>query len=215
VSPRPADPAAELARVYDASAVAYDALPAHRDPSPPFAALRERFASSLAQGPVLDAGCGNGRDLPFFAARGLEPVGLDLSTGMLTIARSRFAGPLIQGDLRALPFADGAFTGVWACASLLHLKKVDLPQALAEIGRVLQAEGLLAAVVKAGHGERWEPNRYGDGERFFAFYEPSELDAALTAAGFAPLETRQVEIGDTDWLLSLARCGRSSSSVAR
>ena len=34
------------------------------------------------------------------------------------------------GDLENLPFDDNSFDGIWACASLLHMPKSNLPKVL-------------------------------------------------------------------------------------
>jgi ubiquinone/menaquinone biosynthesis C-methylase UbiE len=195
-----------MREVYDESAAEYDRLPGHRDPAPPFKRLRAEFAALVRpQGAILDAGCGNGRDLPFFAEEGFAPTGLDLSPGMLALARGRFAGPLVEGDLRALPFAADTFAGVWACASVLHLLKADAPQALAEFTRVLEPAGQLGLAVKAGDGEAWEENRYGEGKRFFARYRPQELRDLVAGAGFDVFALREEQMPLTAWLVLLAR----------
>jgi 8-oxo-dGTP pyrophosphatase MutT (NUDIX family) len=101
---------------------------------------------------------------------------------MLREARAWGAEPLVQADARALPFAPGALDGAWACASLLHLPKVELPVALAEIRRAL-GHGHVCLVMKRGEGESWREDGRG-GRRFFAYYHPAEVELALERAGF-------------------------------
>ncbi|HEY6146196.1 MAG TPA: methyltransferase domain-containing protein [Thermoanaerobaculia bacterium] len=63
--------------------------------------------------PILDLCCGNGRHSILFAERGFVPVGLDLSASQLEAARTQTPPlPLVRGDMRALPFADGSFRSV-------------------------------------------------------------------------------------------------------
>ncbi|MCI0476889.1 MAG: class I SAM-dependent methyltransferase, partial [Anaerolineales bacterium] len=85
---------------------------------------------------VLDLGCGPGRDIELLRQRGYHVVGADLSLGMLREARARVGGALWCGDMRDLGCASQAFDGVWLCATLLHLPRVDAPRALAEVRRV-------------------------------------------------------------------------------
>jgi SAM-dependent methyltransferase len=57
---------------------------------------------------VLDLGCGTGRHARLLAARGIDVVGLDVAAAFLRVAAG--AGlPLLRGDARALPLADGSF----------------------------------------------------------------------------------------------------------
>jgi len=60
---------------------------------------------------VLDLACGAGRHLARLRDRGYEATGMDLSAVLLAEARQRpgLARALVRGDMRALPFADGAF----------------------------------------------------------------------------------------------------------
>lgn len=130
---------------------------------------------------VLDLGCGPGRDIEWLRARGYRTTGADLSLGMLREARARVGGALMCGDMRALSCAPQSFDGVWLCAALLHLPRVDAPRALAEARRVLHAMRPLYVAAQQGEGEQWSEAR---GARFFAYYQPDELAALIRLAGF-------------------------------
>jgi SAM-dependent methyltransferase len=104
-------------------------------------------------GAVLDAGCGHGWWLRRLAAEGVEPGrlhGLDLLPARVTAARAAVPGAAVrEGDLRALPYGDGAFTAVFAFTVLSSLGgRPALAQAVAELWRVLAPGGVLVA---------WEP----------------------------------------------------------
>ena len=81
-------------------------------------------------GPVLELGVGTGSIALPIAAAGIEVVGVDLSAGMLGVARERaeLAGlelDLRQGDMRSPP-VDGAFPLVLIpFRSLLHMETDD------------------------------------------------------------------------------------------
>ena len=149
---------------------------------------------------VLDAGCGSGRDLCWMLERGLEVVGGDLSVALLATARqSAPGGRVVRLDLQRLPLADGSFGGAWACASLLHLPRRQLPLALAELARVLQPGGALFLGMKRGKGEGW--TNTGGGRRFFTYVETDELIELVEAQGFAPNKMWRGEV----WVDILAR----------
>ena len=62
---------------------------------------------------VLDVGCGSGLTLVLAAQRGATPSGLDISPGLLGIARERLpAADLREGDMESLPHRDAAFDAV-------------------------------------------------------------------------------------------------------
>jgi ubiquinone/menaquinone biosynthesis C-methylase UbiE len=52
---------------------------------------------------VLEVGCGTGHFTRWFASRGLQTVGLDISAAMLAEARRRSSAPLVLGDATRLP----------------------------------------------------------------------------------------------------------------
>ncbi len=108
------------------------------------------FAGFPPEGAVLDAGCGTGSLARAMAARwpGRRVVGIDIAEPYVAYARgeTRTAPPVFEhGDLTALPYADGAFTGA---AAQLALNFVPDPlQALHELRRVTRPGGTLAAAV--------------------------------------------------------------------
>lgn len=141
---------AEVAAVYDGWAESYDAEMAkagYRHPSIGLALLA-RYAPRGA-GPVLDAGCGTGLLGDWLGILGLAPVeGLDLSSGMLAVARKKGAyHRLHQLALGGpLPFADGQFqavisTGVFTTG---HVGAEALP----ELARILAVGGPMVLTVK-------------------------------------------------------------------
>jgi len=148
----------------------------------------DRFLNYLKPGGlILDIGCGTGRDMAEFERRGFCAVGVDRSAAMLKIAAQEGATLLVLADSRRLPFAKDVFAGEWACASLLHLPKADLPGALREINRTLR-HGHVYISLKKGEAETWR-SAYGH-KRFFAYYHPAEVELALERAGFHVLDAR-------------------------
>jgi SAM-dependent methyltransferase len=193
---------------YDRIAAAYVARNTG-PPAPEVVDFVDRFAERLPAGAaVLDLGCGPAHETAWLRERGLRAVGADLSSAMLVEARRFTDGPLVQLDMRALPFADGSFGGVWCIASLLHVPKDQAPGVLGEVGRVLAPGGLLALAVQEGEGERWDGGYVEGVERFFARYSAAEMRAALRAARFAvDASEHVVATGSTTrtWLRFLSR----------
>ena len=140
----------------------------------------DAFATLMpARGLILDLGCGAGRDLAAFQERGFRVVGADLSWGLLCEARQRVDSPLVQADMRALPFANNRFDGIWLCASLLHIPRPQAPGVLAGVRRLLGLSSTLFVSVKQGQGEAWHDEQ---APRYFTYYEPDEIRQMLAEA---------------------------------
>jgi ubiquinone/menaquinone biosynthesis C-methylase UbiE len=171
-----------------------------------FAALETSFDAALPSGAVVaDMGCGPGLDAARWANRGHRVVGLDLSAGMLAVARERLAGRLVQADLRANPFGDGRFDGIWCVAALLHVPEVDTVTVLTAFRRTLRRTGTLALVTALGDGERFEDVPYAPGERrWFVYRDVDRLVAQLAQAGFVVGHQDQVQGDRRRWSTVLA-----------
>ena len=95
---------------------AYLSLYPHRDEAEAGAGVRLYLERSGVRrtGRVLDLACGAGRHLERLRAAGLEAVGMDLSAPLLreAVRRPGIRGGVVRGDMRWLPFADGAFAGL-------------------------------------------------------------------------------------------------------
>jgi ubiquinone/menaquinone biosynthesis C-methylase UbiE len=94
---------------------------------------------------ILDVGCGTGRLLrrarPCYPLASL--VGVDLAGQMLASATTptKLSVQLVHARAEQLPFPDEVFDLVFTTMSLRHW--TDPPAGIAEIGRVLTAEGAL------------------------------------------------------------------------
>ncbi|MFI9550234.1 class I SAM-dependent methyltransferase [Nonomuraea endophytica] len=98
---------------------------------------------------ILDAGCGSGPLSLALRDRGAIVTGIDVSAGMLELARRRLG---VHADLRVAdldsprPFPDGAFDDVIASLVLHYLE--DWGPTLAELRRVLRPGGRLFVSVE-------------------------------------------------------------------
>lgn len=90
---------------------------------------------------VLDAGCGDGALAVAAAASPLHVIGLDAALPMVEAARVH--GPVVRGDITALPVADASVDAVVMVNVLYHLHRPAI--ALREARRVLRRGGLFVA----------------------------------------------------------------------
>src|ERR1700748_3251064 len=83
------------------------------------------FLALLPQGArILDIGCGSRRDSLYFAQQGFDVVAADPSPAMRKRAAQLTGKPVLDVSFETFDKRN-EFDGIWACASLLHVKKVD------------------------------------------------------------------------------------------
>jgi SAM-dependent methyltransferase len=206
-----------VARLFDAMAETYDDLEPWYEHL--YDVLHTILRDTIGRAPspaarALDAGCGTGFQTTLLADLGWRPYGVDVSAGLLAVARRRLPGAVLTlASVEALPYPDGHFDAVVSCGSTLSF--VDDPAAaVAEMGRVLRPGGrllldcehrpsldLLWTLGSAltgdslGYGvtprEAWRALNQRDGLRLaYPGYGPiwlftgRELRRMLTAAGF-------------------------------
>lgn len=112
---------------------------------------------------ILDVGCGSGRDSVFFANQGFEVVAIDGSRNVIGLAKqtdTRIDWQCLRFDEIAKQNWQNQFTGIWACASLLHVPFDDLPKLLNDLIRCLKSDGILYASFKYGDAEREKDGRF-------------------------------------------------------
>ena len=118
---------------------------------------------------------------------------MDLAEKMLDFAR-RLA-PSVEFrvmDLRKLDFADGTFDGVWANSSLIFIKKKEAGLALGELCRVTKNGGCIFLRFKEGKGEGMAVDRrYGEAEKYTAYYTREELIRLVESSGFSVMLTER------------------------
>ncbi|SFW85980.1 class I SAM-dependent methyltransferase [Amycolatopsis australiensis] len=107
-----------------------------------------QWACGQASGAVLEVAVGTGLNLPWYPA-GVTLTGLDLSSGMLGVARERARQlgrdvTLQQGSAHELPFPDASFDTVVCTFGLCAIP--DPAAAVAEMARVLRPGGRLVLV---------------------------------------------------------------------
>lgn len=137
---------------------------------------------------VLDIPCGTGRFQPIYQELQFAACGMDVSGDMMALAQRRGLRTM-KGDIRDIPFSDGAYD-VAVCVRLLNWFTVSqMQQALAELARVTAG----AVIV----GVRTGPNGNRPGRRLIVHPE-YVFRAAVEAAGLAIDEAHIHEINRRD-----------------
>lgn len=140
---------------YDANAADFIAGTLHVDMSP----LYERFLPLVpVGGRILDAGCGSGRDSQAFLSRGFQVISFDKSWAMVEATTYLTGRKALQLAFEELKF-NAEFDAVWACASLLHVGKKELPSVLTRILKATKPGGIVYMSFKYGDSERTKDSR--------------------------------------------------------
>lgn len=126
------------------------------------AILRE-FTAMLPRGAsVLDWGCGTGRDSRAMLDMGFSVVSTDASPVMCQVAKELFDIEVVCERFDELN-AEGEYDGIWACASLLHVRKPELPAMVCKAHKALKPQGVLYTSFKYGSFEGMRNGRWFTG----------------------------------------------------
>ncbi len=150
----------------------------------------DKFIDLLpSAGRVLDVGCGAGEPIAaYFLQRGLAVTGLDASTTMLEIFRSRLpAADWVNMDMRRLEL-NTRFDGIVSWDGFFHLTQHAQRQVLVRFADHLSHDGALLLTI--GH-EAGEVTGTVEGEAVYhSSLDPNEYRAILAHAGFDKIEIK-------------------------
>lgn len=104
---------------------------------------------------ILDFGCGSGRDTKYFLEHGFRVDAVDGSAELCRIA-SEFTGIQVHQMLFQELQEKEKYDGIWACASVLHVSKIELADILQKMCNAVKADGIIYTSFKYGNfeGER-------------------------------------------------------------
>lgn len=111
-------------------------------------------------GKILDLGCGSGRDSMNFMKLGYEVTSVDGAKKLAKRASVLLGKEVIVSTFEELELKE-KFHGIWACASLLHIKREDLKIVLNNLYNNLDDNGVFYMSFKYGEKEYVDDkNRY-------------------------------------------------------
>lgn len=110
------------------------------DPIGIYASLTQLLGTGNTR--CVEIGCGTGVYAPWLRRRGWDPVGFDISSGMLRYAASRL--PVARADAAHLPLGTSSVDA--AVGVMVHTDMPSYPAVLGEIARVLRPGGIYVHV---------------------------------------------------------------------
>lgn len=154
--------------------------------------LLDRFAERVQSlGPVCDLGCGPGQIGRYLHGRGVDVFGVDLSPGMVELARK--LNPDMEfrtGNMLSLSIPEGSLGGIAAFYSIIHVPREKVTLALGELKRVLRPGGVLLLSFHVGqevlHLDEWEGKKVSVD---FTFFSRSEMEGYLESVGLEVEDT--------------------------
>lgn len=172
-------------------------------------ALFADMVHAAGGGPVADVGCGPGHVTAHLRELGVDAFGIDLSPGMIDVARSDHPGPRFEvGTMTDLPLADASVTALLAFWSLIHVPDDEIPAVLGHFRRVVRPGGPLLLGFHVGDESRLKTQGYGGHPMHVHVHrrQPARLTDWLREAGFTV---------EAQWLLDLDGSRPSAVLFAR
>ena len=183
--------------------------------------LRGRFEGRRR---ILDAGCGHGRNLPYFLRTGFDVYAIDEDPAAVKATRALAAAlaarlpsdNIRQGALHVLPWPDGRMDAI-ICSAVLHFARdaIHFDRMVEEMWRVLGRGGLFFARLASSIGieplltETTGRVRLPDGTDRFVVDEPLlvETTARLGGTLLDPIKTTVVQHqrAMSTWVMSRGR----------
>ncbi|WRZ95587.1 class I SAM-dependent methyltransferase [Streptomyces sp. NBC_01007] len=176
---------------YDTVAVGYadyvrDAIARHRY----VRAALALFADSVRAtggGPVADIGCGPGHVTAHLHALGVDAFGIDLSPGMIDVARRDHPGLRFEvGSMTDLDLPAASVAGLLAWQSLIHVPDDEVPAVIGHFHRALRPGGPLQLLFHVGDESRLKTEGYGGHPMKVHVHrrQPGQVATWLRDAGF-------------------------------
>lgn len=156
-----------------------------------------RYHELLPSGKIIEIGSGSGKDAAALIEMGYEYTGTDASNGLISVAKKRNpSAKFINCTVDKLHFPKGYFDGFWTAATLLHIPKNLIGEALQSIRQVIRPDGIGFISMKAGNGERIDEKT----GRWFSYYSGDEFRDVLEKNKFRIVD-QETKKGDKDWWL--------------
>lgn len=170
-----------------------------------FTQIQNLFLEFLPEGArILDFGCGSGRDTKYFLDLGYQVDAVDGAIELCKAA-SEYTGITVKHMYFQDLDETEKYDGIWACASILHAKKEELPDIIHKMSSATKANGIIYVSFKYGN---FEGKRNG---RYFTDMTENMMTALLAAIPELKVEKQWITgdvragRGDERWLNMILR----------
>lgn len=171
-------------RSYDASATEFARGAESYERFAGLEAAVEAFEAAVPSGEVvLDAGCGGGRDSLKLSQLGRTVIALDFSGSLLGTWSAPANVFKVRADMIIPPIRHTSVGGIWACASLLHLKEDEIAKAVGQFRSLLVPRGVIAVSMKSNGPNGWVTAGDITGPRWQTIVPASWIQSLLVDLG--------------------------------
>lgn len=133
---------------------------------------------------VLDAGCGNGKNIKYFNNK-CKIVGIDNCQGLIELCKEK-GFEVFEADIKNIPFENNIFDYVMSIAVIHHFdKEIDRLSAINEMIRVLKPGGKLLFTVWALESDEYSIKKkfklgdnivkFKESDRYYYIYDKSSF----------------------------------------
>lgn len=170
-----------------------------------FSDIQDRFLALLPDHAfVLDFGCGSGRDTKYFLEKGYVVSATDGSEELCQLA-SEYTGISVRHEYFEQLDEEEVYDGIWACSSILHVKKKDLPDILRRMACAIKDNGIIYTSFKFGDFEGERNGRYFSDFTEESFVRMLEQIPCLKAQDLFITGDVRPGRGDEKWLNLILR----------
>jgi SAM-dependent methyltransferase len=176
---------ADTRESYDTVAVSYAAYTRELLAGLPHVRAALRLFAEEVRGPVLDVGCGPGVVTAYLRDLGVDVSGIDLSPGMVELARRENPGLRFEVGSMTEPL-DASVGGLIAWWSLIHVPDELVPVVFRHFHQALLPDGLLLLGFHVGDRTNLKTQGYGGHPMRVHVHlrRPERVAEWLRAAGF-------------------------------
>lgn len=163
----------------------------------------DEFILALQGDHIFDLGCGPGRDLSYFKDNRLQPIGVDISEGMIAICKNKGLS-VVHNDFLNMNFEPYSVDGFWAYTSHTVIPKSIFKILMQKYCKALKPNsGVLALGMIEGTFEGYKSDgKYQGAKRYVARYSKSELESILRQF-FGSVKVESVNVCGKTYLHSL------------
>ena len=133
---------------------------------------------------ILDAGCGNGKDMKYMIEKGIRVKGMDLSENLVDLCKSKELDVSL-GDIRKIPFEDNVFDYTISLAVIHHLNSLqDIMKSIDEMLRVSKIGVFFSVWAFEGNEGKFSIGdnfvKWGSDKRYYNIFDKKSLEELIS-----------------------------------